>query len=217
MNTRVFRLTVRFLLFNCACPLWCSEVRSLCSKTSSFLPLLLWLCYLQWNGLWMSLCSRSGDSLSLRWGGTFQTPGRTPDWWGDQSAFVICTGTSIYGAQDAWLKGSQDQMGRSAHPSVSQKAVSLRVLSESWEPHIWWKEKRASQHSVWLWWVTAISYASGNSLLPKPLQNDSRTVLQSAGDCCHLIALEHLPWLSIAPLISASKSGRKVIGQAEQK
>lgn len=37
MKTRVFRLTVRFLLFNCACPLWCSEVGPLSSKAPPLL------------------------------------------------------------------------------------------------------------------------------------------------------------------------------------
>lgn len=129
--------------------------------------------------------------------------------------------SSAWGHQDAWLKGSQDQMGRSGHPLVSEKAVSLCVFSKSHRRSIWWGKKKitkiTSQHSVWLCWIMTISYASGNSLLPKSLQNDSRSVLQSAGDCCHLIALEHLSWLTIAPLISASKYRRRVICQPEQK
>lgn len=188
METRLFRLTVSFLLsavpVPCGVqkPYWISEQQILPPLSPFYSGCVMCNgvdcgCLLA-QGLATPLPLQGGSITDLlredlrapERGPFLAGQGRTPGWGSEQCPFVICTVTFIHRAQDTWLREIQAQI---CQPSWSHTRLQASVSFQRFTGTPF-GEKRASHHSTWLCCIIKISCASGNSLLPKRLQNDWR-------------------------------------------
>lgn len=170
METRVFRLTVRFLLSTVLAPRGVQKpTRSLRSKTLPPLSPFYSSCVMC-NGVGCGCLSvqhpppAPADVLAVPAGQERTPGGRT-----ERCPFVVCTPTFIHGAQDTW---PGEIKARICQPPRSRTGLWASVSSRGFAGTLF-GEKRASRHSAWLCCIMTISSAAGNSLLPKSLQNNS--------------------------------------------